>query len=121
MVECARPRKLESTIKRVISVATVVVELRLADVVIKPIICRAVKVTPKVQKSTKERIWGSPIWGSPIVLQHLASKTEAVEDWAIVWMAIVIFKLFLRAGKLASLEHWTLYGDFVRFLPPLFL
>ena len=75
-------------------------KLRLADMVIKPTIWRAVKVATKVKKSAKERIWGSSI-----MLLHMASGAEIVEGWATAGMAIVGLKLLLTVREEASLEH----------------
>ena len=113
ILECARLRKSESTIKGIISAAIMATEVRLVDACIPTTIWRSVKAAKKTRNAAKERIWGSPI-----MLLHMAARTSSLENWAMVGLAIVSFQLFLRVGEAVTLQPWAVVDDAVRFFDP---
>ena len=110
ILECAQLGKSESTIKGIISAAIMATEVRLVDACIPATIWRSVKAAKKTRNAPKERIWGSPI-----MLLHMAARTNSLEDWAVVGLAIVLFQLFLRVGGAVTLQPWAVVDEAVRF------
>ena len=117
VLECAGLGKSESATRGVISAATMVVELRLADVVIEPTMWRAVKATTKVRQSAKECIWGSPImllhmgtwWrtrpllGGQLSVSNSSSGSERQPAWRSGPLTMIACgSLTARRGKLGK-------------------
>ena len=110
LLECARLGKSVTTLKGIISAATMAPEVRLANVSIPTAIWRSVKAAKRTRTSAKERMWGSLV-----MLLYMAVKANGRDDWAVVGLAIVSFQLLLRVGEASSLQPWTVVDDAVRF------
>ena len=110
LLESTRLGKFESTLKGIISAATMAVEIRLADVSIPTAIWRSVNAAKKMRTAAKERIWGSPV-----MLLYMAAKANGRDGWAVVGLAIVSFQLFLQVGEATSLQPWAVVDGAVRF------